>query len=99
MKKEREIQNSIKDKIRNLLGDCIIVENDPTKIRGIPDLLVLFKDRWAALETKRHIKASKRANQPYYVDKMNEMSFAAFISPENEEEVLDAMVRSLRSER
>ena len=86
----------IKD-IKKLFPGCIVVHLDPTEIQGIPDLLILYKDRWAALEGKRSEKASHRPNQNYYVDIMNKMSFAAFIYPENKEEVLDELQQALCS--
>ena len=86
----------IKD-IKKLFPGCIVVHLDPTEIQGIPDLLILHKDRWAALEGKRSEKASHRPNQDYYVDLMNKMSFAAFIYPENKEEVLDELQQAFCS--
>ena len=63
----------------------------------IPDLLVLYKDKWATLENKRSAGASKRPNQEYYVNKMNEMSFSRFIYPENKEEVLYELQQAFKS--
>lgn len=57
--------------------------------QGIPDLLVLEKSHWAALEVKRSREASKRLHQDYYVEQMNNMSYATFVCPENKDKVLD----------
>lgn len=72
----------------------IVLKNDPDYIQGIPDLIVLYGPYWAALECKRSAKASHRPNQDYYIRVMDEMSFAAFIFPENKEEILDALQRT-----
>lgn len=94
--KESEFQRKVKKKIKDRFPDSIILKNDPNFVQGIPDLLVLWNDHWAALECKTSDKASHRPNQQYYVDKMNEMSFASFIYPENCGEVLDALEQSFK---
>ena len=76
---------------------CIIMKMDCNYIQGIPDFLVLYKDRWATLEFKRDSRAKKRPNQDYYVGLMNEMSFSRFIFPENKEEVLYDLQRAFES--
>ena len=65
---------------------CIIQKEDPEYIQGIPDLLILYKDRWATLETKKSKDEPHQPNQDYYVEELSRMGFAAFIFPENEEE-------------
>lgn len=65
--------------------------NDPAYIQGVPDLTVLSNKKWAMLEVKTSEDAVVQPNQGYYVQKLNKMSFAAFIYPENENEVLDAL--------
>ena len=70
------------------------MKNDPNYIQGIPDLTVFFKDKWATLEVKKSNKAKHQPNQDYYVEKMNDMSFSRFISPENKEEVLSELQKS-----
>ena len=84
----------IKDIKRRLPGSFVF-HLDPTEMQGAPDLLIIFRDRWAALEGKRCASATLRPNQQYYVDLFNKMSFARIIFPENCEEVLDEMERSL----
>lgn len=86
--KESKFQSDLKKELRCMFPGCIITKLDSGDIQGIPDLLVLYKDKWAVLENKRSIKASHQPNQDYYVDKMNNMSFASFIYPENKDEVL-----------
>lgn len=92
-KLESKYQKELIRKLQDIFVGCIVVKNDPNYIQGIPDLLILHKDKWAALECKRNCKASHRPNQDYYVSKMEEMSFAAFIFPENEEFVLNRLKR------
>lgn len=90
--------NLIKD-IKNRIPGCIVMKNDSSYIQGIPDLLVLHNDKWAALECKKNSKASKRPNQEYYINKMDDMSFARFVCPENSEEVLNDLQSALQSRR
>ena len=86
---ENKYQGELIKKLEKAIPGCMVLKNDPNYIQGIPDLIVLYKDKWAVLECKKDAKAKARPNQPYYVNKMNEMSFGAFIYPENEEEVLN----------
>ena len=91
---ESKFQARLIKKIKNRFDGAIVLKNDSSYIQGIPDLLILCNDRWAALECKKSKTAIRQPNQEYYVSKMNDMSFASFIYPENEEEVLDAIQRS-----
>ena len=86
---ESKFQADLKKELKQKFNGCIVTKLDSGDIQGIPDLLILYKDKWATLECKKNEKASKRPNQQYYVDKMNEMSFSRFICPENKEEVLN----------
>lgn len=88
---ENKFQAKLIKKLKKLYPDCIVMKNDPTYIQGIPDLLILHKDKWASLECKKSANARHQPNQDYYVDKMNGMSFSSFICPENEEEVLNQL--------
>lgn len=94
---ENEYQASLKKKIKTLLPGCIVLKNDPNYIQGIPDLVVFYKNHYGFLEVKKSESASHRPNQDYYVTMINHMSFAAFIYPENEEEILNDLQRALQS--
>lgn len=75
--------------IKKRFTGAMVIKTDPNYIQGLPDLLILFRNKWAALEVKKSKRASHQPNQDFYVAKMHAMSFAAFIAPENYEEVLD----------
>lgn len=86
--KENKFQSNLKKELKNMFPGCIVTKLDSGDIQGIPDLLILYKNKWATLENKRTAKAHRQPNQEYYVNKMNDMSFSKFIYPENKEEVL-----------
>lgn len=93
---ESKFKTELRKDIEARLPGAIVLHIDPTEIQGIPDLLILYGNTWAALEGKRNRNASHRPNQDYYVNLMNRMSFASFIFPENKEEVLDAMEQAFK---
>lgn len=94
--RENKFQSELKKELREMFPGCIVMKLDPTDIQGIPDLLILYNDRWAALECKRASDAHRRPNQEYYIHLMNRMSFASFIEPENKEEVLYELEKTLK---
>lgn len=91
---ENRFQANLVKEIKCRFPGCMVMKTDPTYIQGIPDLLILYHDKWAALECKKNAGAKKQPNQEYYVEQMNEMSFSRFICPENKEEVLNELQRS-----
>lgn len=95
--KESAFQSKLIKQLKNMFPDCIVTKLDSAHIQGIPDLLILYKNKWATLECKKSLKASVRPNQKYYVDKMKSMSFSAFICPENMEAVLNELQQSFKS--
>jgi hypothetical protein len=97
MRRENEYQAYLIKEIKRRLPGCTILKNDANYMQGILDLLILHCDRWAMLEVKASADAKLQPNQAYYVEKFGEMSFAAFIYPENEKEVLDALQQTLQS--
>ena len=94
---ESKFQADLILELKDLFPGCIVMKNDPNYIQGIPDLIVLWGDRWAALEVKRSSTASQQPNQEYYVNKMDHMSYASFIYPQNKEEVLHELQQSFGS--
>ena len=92
---ESGFQDRLIKTLEALFPGCMVFKMD--QIQGIPDLLVLYRDKWASLECKRSAKATRQPNQEYYVGKMNEMSFSRFVSPENKEEVLDELQQIFES--
>lgn len=94
-KLERDFQAGLIKELKARFPGCMVMKLDPDYIQGIPDLLVLFGDKWATLECKRSANASHRPNQNYYVSQMNEMSYSAFIYPENKEEILNELQHAL----
>ena len=83
---ESGFQDRLIERIEYMFPGCMVFKMD--QWQGIPDLLILYGRQWASLECKREEDASKRMNQDYYVNLMNDMSFSRFIFPENRDEVL-----------
>ena len=88
---ERDYQKKLVKKLKDIFPGCVVLKNDAQLKQGIPDLLVLYKNKWVALEVKKSESASHRPNQDYNVARMNEMSYAAFIYPENEEKIFSEL--------
>lgn len=88
---ESRFQSRLIRELKQRFPGCMVLKTDPSYIQGIPDLLVLYQDHWAALECKAFSTAHRQPNQPYYLEKMDGMSFARFIYPENKEEILDEL--------
>jgi hypothetical protein len=93
---ESKFQADLIKELKQLFPGCVIMKNDPEYIQGIPDLTILYGAKWATLECKKSKKSSHRPNQEYYVDKLNGMSYSAFVYPENKEEVLNELQQALQ---
>jgi hypothetical protein len=97
--RENSFQAKLIRDIKTTFPGCIVLKNDANYLQGFPDLLILHKDKWAALECKREERAHKQPNQAYYVDKLKQMSYASFICPENRNEVMAELQQTYRSDR
>lgn len=96
---ESEYQSRLIKTLEDMFPGCVILKNDSEYRPGIEDLLLLWGPNWAMLEVKAYEGAPERPNQDYYVRLHNDMSFAAFIYPENERQVLDALQQAFSSRR
>lgn len=95
--RESVFQSNLIRELKERFPGCIVVKNDANYIQGIPDLLILYENKWASLESKRSSNAHRQPNQEYYVNKMNSMSFSRFIYPENKEEILNELQQTFES--
>lgn len=89
--RESVYQTKLIKKLERMLPGCYILKNDPRYFQGIPDIIVLWRQYWAMFEVKIDFGVNEQPNQDYHIRKLNEMSFAAFINPHNEEAVLDEL--------
>ena len=94
---ESKFQAALIKELKEMFPGCLIIKSDPEFRQGVPDLFIFFKNKWAALECKRSKTSKHQPNQDYYVGKLDEMSFARFVCPENKKEVLDDLERSFGS--
>ena len=96
---ENQYQAKLIKKLERMFPGCLILKNDSGLRQGVPDLVILWYDYWASLEVKPSEDAAQQPNQDYYIRRLDEMSFAAFIYPENEEEVLNALQQAFEPPR
>lgn len=96
-KLESEFQSKLVKELQELIPDCLVLVKPGFYIGGFPDLMVLYKNQWVALECKR--KKPTRAddyepNQEWWLAQLDEMGFASVIYPENRKEILDEIFRT-----
>lgn len=93
--KEAQFQAELVKDIKKILPDSVVIKNDANYQQGFPDLLILANGHWAALECKASANAARQPNQDHWVERLDGMSYAAFIYPENKKEILDAIQQAL----
>lgn len=91
--KEKDYQAGIIKKLKLRYPNCIVMKNDSKYIQGIPDITILYNGMWAMLEVKKDSNSHIQPNQNYYIEKLDDMSFAAYIYPDNESEVIELLDR------
>jgi len=97
--RESRFQRNLILELEEMFPGCIIMKNDCNYIQGIPDLTILFGKHWAVMECKRSMEEDYEPNQEYYLDRLDNMSFAAMICPENKEAVLYELQQSFSIRR
>ena len=90
---EQQFQKKVIERIEKEWPTAIVLKNDPTYLQGFLDLIIFFDDRWAALEVKKTRNSRRQPNQKYWVNITNQMSFGAFVFPENLEEIIRELQR------
>lgn len=88
---EAQFQTRLIKRIKVRFPGCKVLKNDPSHQQGMPDLTILFNDRWATLEVKKSASAALQPNQEHFIAELDKMSFAVIVFPENEEEVFSAL--------
>lgn len=86
---ESEFQANLVKELKTRFKGAMVLKNDEQYLQGIPDLTLLYRDRWAFLEVKKSLTEPYRPNQEYYIGKANTMSIGLMICPENKREMID----------
>ena len=86
---ESKFQSDLIKELKQAYPGAYIFKNNAKQ--GYPDLVMLYKNKWATLEAKDSATAKHQPNQDIHVERMNKMSFSSFIYPENKEVVLNAL--------
>jgi hypothetical protein len=94
--RENKYQAKVIKKLEKMFPGCIIMKTDSSYRQGLPDILIIWRQFWAALEVKPSESAITQPNQSHYIELLDDMSFAAYIYPENEEEVLSALQQAFK---
>lgn len=97
---EGKYKTELTKRILRRFGDAVCEVIILDSRQGLPDRLIVFEGGfWAFLEAKVSATANIQPNQPYYIERFNRMCFAAFIYPENEEDILNALEEEYQTHR
>lgn len=95
-KLEKEFEAKFVERLEEEFPGCMIIKGNSTFRQGVPDRLLLHEDHWAFLEFKREENSDRQENQDYYIEKFNDMSYAAFVDPDNADEVIREIQSAFR---
>lgn len=94
---ESAFEHDLVKDLERMYPGAYVIKNHPNYRQGFPDRLFLFGNFWAAFDTKRDASAPVQPNQEHYISRLNRMSFAMFVYPENKEEFLDEIQRQVNA--
>lgn len=93
---ESNFQKKFIERILDRYGtEAIVLKNDSGYCQGIPDFILLYREKWALLEFKKSVNAGHRPGQDYYIGWANKHAFGAFIYPENANEMFECLTNYL----
>lgn len=88
MKLESTFEKEFCKALRQTLGERYTYTFKLTAAKGIPDRLILYKDKYALLEFKQYKNAKKQPGQETWVGHFDNLAYAAIVYPENAEKVM-----------
>ena len=89
-KLENRYQEDLIDRLETIFPECLIMKSDANYRQGIPDIAIYDGPFYAILEVKKDSEAKHQPNQDWYINHFLTMgAYAAFIFPENEDQILD----------
>jgi Holliday junction resolvase len=88
MAKESDFQAKVIKKLKSLGLAVVKNQAGPGVPTGFPDLTAFGEGIYFCLECKASARAKKQPRQDYWVNKLNEWSYAAFIYPSNYDKVM-----------
>ena len=89
---ESDFQHELVKDLEEIFPGCLVIKGNSARRQGIPDWIIIWRSRWAMLEVKRSANEVHQPNQDWYIDRLNEWSFAAFVFPENKDDVLEQLI-------
>lgn len=85
---EKDFQAKVIRELKAMGLAVIKNQANPGVPNGFPDILALGEGIYFALECKTSARAKKQPRQDYWVKKLNEWSYAAFIYPANHDKIM-----------
>lgn len=89
--KESIFQRKLIQELHKRYPGCWTEKADPGYRQGTPDLRFYYGKFWAAFEVKRNKLEKHQPNQDEYIARLDSMSFARFIFPENFDSVMEEL--------